>query len=211
MENYIIRHKEGGYATIKNGKLTRVSHFCAAQRFTYERAQNAIKNNANPNFRKCWEIVNEVDCGAFRASQPTAAVMESNCADSTEGEFNWTDVTATQQKLFKGLFTYRDQCQADLRTVELEITDIQHYIEFLSLDAAKGYKAYKMLHERLTRRRFLKDEIAKANFVLSGDASAFSTGKVTEQIQRMESRLYSPRVLMELFGSDTGLTLTAAG
>ena len=208
MDNFVIRHKEGGYAIIRNGKISRVSTLRAAQRFTYERAQNALKNNANPNFRNCWEIVNEVDCMAFPAPEP---IPVEETPKASEGEFNWADVTATQQKLFKGLFTYRDQCLEDLRAVELEITDIQHYIEFFALDAAKGYKAYKMLHERLTRRRFLKDEIAKANFVLSGDASAFSTGKVSKQVQQMEQRLYSPRILMELFGTDSGFTLTAAG
>lgn len=208
MDNFVIRHKEGGYGTLRNGKLTRVSHLPAAQRFTYDRAQSALKNNVNANFRNCWEIVNEVDCMAFPAPEP---IPVEEPPKVIEGEFNWEDVTSAQQKLFKSLFTYRDQCLDDLRAVELEITDIQHYIEFFALDASKGYKAYKMLHERLTRRRFLKDEIAKANFVLSGDASAFSTGKVSKQVQQMEQRLYSPRILMELFGTDSGFTLTAAG
>lgn len=204
MNNYVLRHKDGGYGDVRNGSLVRTSNLDHATRLSYGKAANILKNGVSSNFRKCWEIVNEVDCIVFPIPEKTTKVPEA-------GSFDWADIAARQQSLFKSLFTYRDQCQEELQTVEREITDIQHYIEFFSLDAAKGYKAYKMLRERLTRRRVLKDEVTKANYVLSGDASAFSTGRVDTQIRQMDMRMYSPRVLVELFGTDSGFTMSAAG
>lgn len=203
MENYVLRHKDGGYGEVRNGNIARTRNLQHATRLSYDKAANYLKNGISSNFRKCWEIVNEVDC--------VVITLPENGNTIGNGGFDWAEVAAKQQTLFKSLFTYRDQCQDDLQVVEREITDIQHYIEFFSLDAAKGYKAYKMLRDRLTRRRFLKDEIVKANYVLSGDASAFSTGKVDKQIRQMDVRQYSPRVLVELFGGDANLALTAAG
>lgn len=202
MENYVLRHKDGGYGDVRNGSLIRTSNLQHSTRMTYDKAANVLKNGVSANFRKCWEIVNEVDCIVFPA-QDMPITGQGN------GGFDWAEIAARQQDLFKSLFTYRDQCQEDLQEVEREITDIQHFIEFFALDAAKGYKAYKMLRQRLTRRRFLKDEIAKANYVLSGDASAFSTGKVDKQIRQMDMRQYSPRVLVELFGDDPDAALSA--
>jgi hypothetical protein len=63
-------------------------------------------------------------------------------------------------------FTYKAEClgrysksiSKQLKEVELEIEDLYHYIEFGTFNAAQGYKAYKMVKERLIKRRELKDE-----------------------------------------------------
>jgi hypothetical protein len=72
------------------------------------------------------------------------------------------------------------------------------------LDAAKGYKAYRMLKERLIKRREIKDEIAKVNLFLSGTSSDFSSGKISRQLKNMDTSGYQPRILNELFGLDEG-------
>ena len=102
--------------------------------------------------------------------------------------------------MFGDLKLYGEDLRINLSQVDQEICDIQHYIEFFTLDAAKGYKAYRMLKERLNRRRQIKDEMAKINYFLAGTASDFASGKVTQQIKAMEQRIYTPRVLEELFG-----------
>lgn len=44
-----------------------------------------------------------------------------------------------------------------LSSVDKEINDIYHFIEFTELDAYRGWKAYKLLKDKLRKRREIKD------------------------------------------------------
>lgn len=54
--------------------------------------------------------------------------------------------------------------ELELLEIEREIIHIYHAMEFYNLDAAKGYKIYKMMQERLIRRRQNKDETLKIDY-----------------------------------------------
>ncbi len=83
--------------------------------------------------------------------------------------------------------------------IEREITDIYHAMEFYNLDAAKGYKIYKMMQERLIRRRQNKDETLKIDYILSGGINGLTSKKTRKQFEALENRAYQPRALKELF------------
>ena len=83
--------------------------------------------------------------------------------------------------------------------IEREITDVYHAMEFYNLNAAKGYKIYKMMQERLIRRRQNKDEILKIDYILSGGISGLTSKETRKQFEALENRQYQPRVLKELF------------
>ena len=191
---YVIKHQDGGYIRlIVNGSWERTSKLKNASQMSYEKANNIYSNSISPTFRKVWSIVDyEMEVKEF--------------GDSHEKEFNfdWHELSASQNKLYDELQQYGVSLKDKLSEVDMEICDIQHYIEFFSLDAAKGYKAYRMLKERLVRRREIKDEMAKVNLFLSGTSSDFSSGKVTRQLKNMDSSGYQPRILSELFGLDEG-------
>lgn len=52
------------------------------------------------------------------------------------------------------------QCLKEkLSKIELLSIDIEHFIEFNSLNASDGYKIYKILHELRVQRRKIKDQI----------------------------------------------------
>ena len=89
-----------------------------------------------------------------------------------------------------------------LSEVDKEICDIMHYIEFNNLDAAKGYKVYKMLKDCRMRRRKIKDEHEKVNAaiqVLANDDLIEKLKIALKQMRGLDQRLYTPRVLTELF------------
>lgn len=85
--------------------------------------------------------------------------------------------------------------------IEREITDIYHAMEFYNLDAAKGYNLYRMMKERLVRRRKIKDEAVKIEHILTGGIKGIANGQVRERFETemMENKEYRPRVLKELF------------
>ena len=84
--------------------------------------------------------------------------------------------------------------------IEREITDIYHAMEFYNLDAAKGYKIYKMMQERLIRRRQNKDETLKIDYILSGGIKGLTSKQTRKRFESLENREYTPRALKELFG-----------
>lgn len=94
---------------------------------------------------------------------------------------------------------YAKTINKQLSEVELEIEDLYHYIEFSSFNAAQGYKAYKMLKERLIKRRELKDSIVVLDSVQEKNMLTCSRDNIDNVVNKLESRSYRPRVLQELF------------
>lgn len=197
MSSYVIRHVEGGYLRKgKDAKWERTMNFGLAERMEYFKAQNVINNCIGSSLRDYWEIVEEDEAKVLHVSGDEEA--------AGLGGFDWKEISAHQLKLYNNLTAYGEQLRRELSNVDLEICDIEHYIEFFALDAAKGYKAYRMLKERLKRRRHIKDEIAKVNCFLAGSSGDFSSGKIDRQIKGFDNCRYTPRVLNELFNLDSG-------
>ena len=193
---YVIRHKDGGYLCHdRNNRWTRTPRFDHAEIFPYEKANNVLQNCIGPTLRACWCIVN------------TESILSVNIPIGMKSitEYDWEIIASEQHDFFSRVQQYGEECRRDLETVEMEICDINHYIEFFALDASKGYKAYRMLHDRLNRRRYLKDEITKSSCIMNGTAYDYSSGKVNRQISGFDNRRYSPRVMKELFGIDAAI------
>ena len=94
----------------------------------------------------------------------------------------------------------RDELWAECSQIDSEITDIEHAAEFFNLNASKGYKIYKMLHDATIRRRKCKDEIQRIDIIL-GNINADSINKINKKLKSIENKTYHPRVLKELFDS----------
>lgn len=67
-------------------------------------------------------------------------------------------ISGTKSQLGKILSEYPKK----LSKVDKEISDIYHYIEVSNLDAYRGWKAYKLLKDKLIERRKIKDEFDAA-------------------------------------------------
>lgn len=197
MTHYIVRHQEGGYLYKRgDGSWARTPQLAKASLFAYEKAKNVLNNCLSAPMRKHWEIIE-----APETSEVSSLVLPQE--NYSYDHFDWGDISKKQYELFNDLEQYGNQLRYQLSEVDLEICDINHYIEFFSLDAAKGYKAYRMLKERLLRRRKIKDELAKTNIFVASTSGDFSSGKVDHQIKAFDKRQYTPRVLGELFGIET--------
>ena len=94
---------------------------------------------------------------------------------------------------------YSKSINKQLAEVELEIEDLYHYIEFSTFNASQGYHAYKMLKERLIKRRQLKDEKIILDSIQEKNMLTCTSENINETVEKLESRSYRPRVLKELF------------
>lgn len=87
----------------------------------------------------------------------------------------------------------------DMKEVDREITDIEHAAEFYNLNAAQGYKLYRLLHDARERRRIVKDRLSMVERILETKVCNLSTTRIDNKVEQMNNRNYCPRVLKELF------------
>ena len=86
-----------------------------------------------------------------------------------------------------------------LSLIDQELSDVNHYIEFCNLNAAQGYKAYKMIKERRIKRRTIKNELNVLNIILGKKISETATDEIEKAVAGMDKRKYEPRIMEELF------------
>jgi hypothetical protein len=89
---------------------------------------------------------------------------------------------------------YTALCKEESK-IDLEITDINHYIEFGKLDAYRGYNAYVMLHDRLVKRRKIKTEKSYLQSLIDVHLDQ----KSKRYLKKLGDLDYEPRIIKELF------------
>ena len=148
---------------------------------------NAIYNKLAESLLKDaeWKIISSIEA-KNDLSDATIGIDVDEIMESLEMDF---DLLAKRKKFL----------EIEKLEIEREITDIYHCMEFYNLDAAKGFKIYKMMQERLIRRRQNKDETLKIDYILSGGISGLTSKKTRKQFEALENRQYQPRALKELF------------
>lgn len=127
----------------------------------------------------------------------------------SDKEFDWEKVRQNITESFSEIIAYKDKLSSQLNHIEAELCDCEHACEFFKCDAAHGYKLYAMIRERRIKRRFLKDELWKANSVLGMSYSDIANGGIENVFKEIGEQTYEPRVLKELF-SDALQTVTVS-
>lgn len=149
---------------------------------------NAIYNKLAEDLLKDaeWKIISTIEV-KNDLSNATIGIDVDEIMESLEMDF---ELLAKRKKFL----------ELEKLEIEREITDIYHAMEFYNLDAAKGYKIYKMMQERLIRRRQNKDETLKIDYILSGGIKGLTSKQTRKRFESLENREYTPRALKELFG-----------
>lgn len=93
----------------------------------------------------------------------------------------------------------RRALNSELSRVDKEITDIEHYIEFYPFSASRGYELSKMLKDRFSRRREVKNEMEQLNDIAWMQIGFIAKGKGRAMLDKRADKQYTPRVLKELF------------
>lgn len=196
---YIITKNESQYVKLDfNKKLTLTSNFNLAQRFGYKDAKCFINNQIKSKDRSLYAILEDVE------SEPTSLRGENTVFENEN--FCWSDTCTLIQRVFSELDIYKSRLEKEFNQVQLELTDIDHKIEFPKPNG-KEYNAVEMVRlfqlQRDTSRRFrkVKDDLRYIHIVSESSLEDFISGKVMSQVNGMDNRVYRPRVLEELFAS----------
>jgi len=197
---YITDTYGTNYALNSMNKLVAVTKEDQASKFTLAKANNIIQNLIKPMQRYQY-ILKE----ATEEKEEKVYDLEEGEYVSTRFDEMDTDWVGTMNEIISfssQLKQYRVNLNHMLSEVDKEICDIMHFIEFNNLDAAKGYKMYKMLRDCRLRRRKIKEEHEKVNAAIQVFANEELIDKMKvalKQMKGLDNRIYSPRVLTELF------------
>lgn len=147
--------------------------------------------------RDGWQITEFISTKKQKESERIKVDLQP--PQSVDEGFDWNKVKDDIENSFSKIISYKERLNTSLNRVEEELCDCEHACEFFKCDAAKGYKLYSMIRERRIERRFLKNELWRANAVLGMSYSDIANGEIESAFAEIEQQSYEPRILKELF------------
>ena len=111
----------------------------------------------------------------------------------------WIEKIDDMNGLVKEAKKRKEVLEKQLRDLEDEKLDIEHYIEFQNLNAAQGYKASRELKNCRVKRRSVKNELMVINIILDQKVKEMVSNEVYQRIKGLDKRTYSPRIRTDLF------------
>lgn len=200
MSQYVIT--DGSRWIMKNhaGKYVPTTCEALADTFGNKEANFVYNNNLSKALKSCFRVM-KVDKPPELVKQITHKETQENTEKVliAENIQYWVDKVNGLNGLASEAVHRKDKLVDQLSVVDREICDILHYIEFCNLNAAQGYKAYKMIKERRIRRRSIKNELQVLDIILGKRISETATDEIQKAVEGMDKRKYEPRVMKELF------------
>lgn len=200
MANYVITDGTRWIMKDRNGKYVPTSCESFADIFSKKQAENIYKSSLTKALRGVFhvektseEVPAQVKPVTDKDIEETGKVMVS------EDIKYWLDKATDMSNIANEAINRKRKLCQELSLVDKELCDILHYIEFCNLNAAQGYKAYKMVKERRILRRKIKDEISILDSILDQKVSQTTKNTIQKTAENMDKRTYEPRVLKELF------------
>lgn len=189
---WIMRDRRGKYVPISNEAL--------ADKYSSKVANTVLNNQLSKALRNVFHV-EKVDKPPENVKQVTITEVNNNTEKVlvTENIQRWLDKISDLNGLASDALHRKEELLNQLSLVDKELCDINHYIEFCNLNAAQGYKAYKMIKDRRIRRRSIKNELQVLEIILGKRISETATDEIQKAVESMDKRKYEPRVLNELF------------
>lgn len=191
--DYVIKVGKNFIGIDSSGKYTEVTNINQATKGAMHKLSNVVNNSIPPSKRSKCKIV------ALDSIKVEPVVTKSHVSKIADKSL-FDDVIDHIRKVDAANFNKEHEILAQkLSIVDREICDITHYIEFNRLSAAKGYEAYKMLQNKLLERRVIKDDFAKFQMLSEAKVSDIFDGTLEKKLSALDTKMYTPRVLKELF------------
>ena len=200
MSQYVITDGSRWITKNRNGKYVPTTCEALADTFGNKEANSVYNNNLSKALKSCFRVM-KVDKPPELVKQITQEKVNENTETPSNSENiqYWIDKVSDLNGLASEALHRKDNLLSQLSKIDQELSDIDHYIEFVNLNAAQGYKAYRMIKDRRIIRRSIKNELDVLNIILGKKISETATGEIQKVIYGMDKRTYEPRVLNELF------------
>ena len=200
MAQYVITDGTRWIMRDKHGRYVPTSCEALADVFSNKQATGIFQSNLSKALKSVFRVqkIDEPSKLIKQISQETAQ-KNTEMVSTDENIKRWIDKIDGLNGLATEALHRKDELVQQLSKVDQELSDVNHYIEFCNLNAAQGYKAYKMIKDRRIKRRSIKNELQVVDIILSKKISETATDEIKKAIAGMDQRTYEPRVLNELF------------
>lgn len=200
LAQYVITDGTRWVMRDRNNKYVPTSNEALADVFGNKEANSVYQNNLSKALKSVFHV-EKIDKPPALIKQISHEELKSNTETVSVAENiqYWVDKVSGLNGLAAEALHRKEELINQLSEVDKELCDINHYIEFCNLNAAQGYKAYKMIKDRRVKRRSIKNELDVLNMILGKKLSESVTNEITNAVSRMDKRIYEPRVLKELF------------
>lgn len=200
MAQYVITDGTRWIMRDRKGKYVPTSCKALADTFGNKEANSILQNNLSKALKSCFYL-QKIDKPPELVKQITQEKVNENTETPSNSENiqYWVDKVSDLNGLASEALHRKDNLLSQLSKIDQELSDINHYIEFVNLNAAQGYKTYKMIKDRRIKRRSIKNELDVLNIILGKKISETATDEIQKAISGMDKRTYEPRVLNELF------------
>ena len=199
MAQYIITDGSRFIYRNHSGKYVPTSSEAMADVFDKKRAEIVYNHMLAKALRKIFHI-EKYDTPPQNVKQVTQIDIDNTekvmVADNIQ---KWLDKISDLNGLAKDALHRKEELLKQLSDVDKELCDCLHYVEFCNLNAAQGYKAYKLIKERRIKRRSIKNELTVLEIILGKKISESITDEIIKSVEGLDGRMYEPRVLKELF------------
>lgn len=200
LAQYVITDGTRWIMRDRNKKYVPTSNEALADIFGNKEANSVYQNNLSKALKSVFHV-EKIDKPPALIKQISHEEVKSN-TETVSVAANiqyWLDKVSGLNGLAAEALHRKEELINQLSEVDKELCDINHYIEFCNLNAAQGYKAYKMIKDRRMKRRSIKNELDVLNMILGKKLSESVTNEITNAVLGMDKRIYEPRVLNELF------------
>lgn len=191
---YIIT--DGRQYISSNGGIKAVTNIKRAGKWDLDKANNIIKSIPTKLKMFDWKCIPLVE----HEKSKTEVKQHTKTLDDYKGlTDNILEKMMDWENYIKSLQEYMTTINDQLSLVDMEICDIRHYAEDFDLNMYQGWKLYKMLQDACRRRRKIKDERIKVEYILARNFVDCTNNAISNYIKSLDNRKYRPRVLKELF------------
>ena len=200
MAQYVITDGTRWIMRDRKGKYVPTSCEALADVYSNKQANSIFQNQLSKALKSCFHL-QKIDKVPALVKQITQKEIKENTENVLVAENikYWVDKVNGLNGLASEALHRKDELLSQLSKVDQELSDINHYIEFCNLNAAQGYKAYKMIKERRIKRRSIKNELEVLSIILGKKISDTASDEIQKAIAGMDKRTYEPRVMTELF------------
>lgn len=200
LAQYVITDGSRWIMRDRNNKYIPTSNEALADVFGNKEANSVYQNNLPKALKSVFHI-EKIDKPPKLVKQITHEEVQENTETVSVAKNiqYWVDKISGLNGLAVEALHRKEELINQLSQVDKELSDINHYIEFVNLNAAQGYKAYKMIKDRRIKRRSIKNELEVLNIILGKKISDSVTDEIQKAVSGMDRRTYEPRVMNELF------------
>ena len=200
MAQYVITDGTRWIMRDRHGRYVPTSCEALADVFSNKQATGIFQSNLSKALKSVFRVqkIDEPSKLIKQISQETAQ-ENTERVSTAENIQRWINKIDGLNGLATEALHRKDELVQQLSKVDQELSDVNHYIEFCNLNAAQGYKAYKMIKDRRIKRRSIKNELQVVDIILSKKICETATDEIQKAIAGMDQRTYEPRVLNELF------------